>query len=304
MKAWELINHDAKIKKFYFFPGVLWVIFLMVILTYQILYTYVELFNKQDKALQIILDVFHSGYVIEILIIGWILFLLYLFIIPIFEWALIWYVSKKETLDTQVSLWDSLSKWLYRFLPMFEYGNIFSEFKFISMINIYLFTLRFFGIEYLKLINIVFLILLVISTIINVLFIYCRFEIVLNHKWAFESLWNSSKISILNLSKTLKMYFTLFLVNTRVLLNLVVFLSFPILLTLLVTYITTKIYLLISILIVSTIFLVFIVLLGYLSGVFEILKIATWYYVYQDGNQKLKELSEQDEEKNDNTDKS
>jgi hypothetical protein len=69
IKAWDLVNNDTKIKKFYFIPGLISIIFLMIILVYQVIYTYVELFQQQDKALSIILNIFHSGYFTEILII-------------------------------------------------------------------------------------------------------------------------------------------------------------------------------------------------------------------------------------------
>ncbi|MGE4443667.1 MAG: hypothetical protein AB7E37_01575 [Candidatus Altimarinota bacterium] len=294
IKAWDLVNHDTKIKKFYFIPGLISVMFLMVILVYQVIYTYVELFNQKDKALSIILNIFHSGYFTEILIIGGIFLLFYIIIIPIFEGSLIWYISKKDTLETKVSITDSISNGVYRFLPLFEYGNIFSQFKFLSMVNIYLFCLRFLGIQYIMLLNYVFIFLLIISTIINILFVYCRFEIVLNNKKALESLSGSAKISILNIATTARIYFFLFLVNIRVILNFIVFLFFPIVIASAITYISTKVYLFITVCILSIIFMVFIVILGYLGGVFEVLKTSVRYNAYIEGKKKLDEIEKED----------
>jgi hypothetical protein len=42
--AWLIIKNDYKIKKFYLFPGLLSIIFLTILLVYQSIYTYVELF--------------------------------------------------------------------------------------------------------------------------------------------------------------------------------------------------------------------------------------------------------------------
>lgn len=290
LKAWDLVNHDTKIKKFYFIPGVFSVMFLMIILVYQVIYTYVELFNQKDKALSIILNIFHSWYLSEILIIWGIFLLFYIIIIPIFEWSLIWYISKKDSLDNQVSLSESISNGLYRFLPLFEYGNIFSQFKFISMVNIYLFCLRFIGIEYIMFLNYIFVFLLIISTIVNILFVYCRFEIVLNNKKAIESLSWSAKIAILNLATTARIYFFLFLVNIRVIINFLVFLLFPIVIASAITYITTKVYLFITVFILSLIFIFLIIVLWYLWGVFEIFKISVRYNAYMDGKKRLDEL--------------
>lgn len=59
-KAWDIIHDDSKIKKFYFFPGIISIIFLTLILVYQTIYTYVEIFHQEDKALRVILSIFHS----------------------------------------------------------------------------------------------------------------------------------------------------------------------------------------------------------------------------------------------------
>lgn len=288
-KAWEIIQQDTKIKKFYFIPWLISIVFLMIILVYQVIYTYVELFNQKDKALGIILWVFHSWYFLEMLIIWSILLLFYMICMPIFEWSLIWYISKKETLETYVSISDSIWNGFYRFLPLFEYGNIFSQFKFISLINIYLFCLRFIWIQYIWQISYTFLFLLIISTIVNILFAYARFEIVLNNKKALESISESIKISILNLATTTKIYFFMFLVNIRIIINFLVFLFFPFLIASAVTFITTKTILIVTVFLLSIIFIALIFILWYLWWVFEIFKTSLRYFAYVEWKKKLNE---------------
>lgn len=65
-KAWDIVQEDSKIKKFYFIPGLISIIFLTFILAYQTIYTYVVFFNQQDQALNIILNVVHSVYIKEV----------------------------------------------------------------------------------------------------------------------------------------------------------------------------------------------------------------------------------------------
>ena len=67
-KAWDIVQEDSKIKKFYIIPGLISIIFLTIILVYQTIYTYVVFFNQQDQALNIILNVVHSAYIKEVLI--------------------------------------------------------------------------------------------------------------------------------------------------------------------------------------------------------------------------------------------
>ena len=292
-KAWDITHDDSKIKKFYFFPGLISIIFLTLILVYQTIYTYVEIFHQEDKALRVILSVFHSGYLPEILIGTGIFLLLYMFLTPLYEGTLISYIAKRDSnnSDDEVSISDSFWKWLYNFLPLFEYGNIFSQFKFMSIINVFLFCLRFIWLEYIWYLTLAFFFLLVISTMVNILFAYARFEIILNNKKALESISESIKISILNIGTTTRLYFYMFLVNIRIIINFFVFLFFPFFIATAITYITTKVFLIITVIILSIIFFVLIIILGYLGWVFEILKTSIRYFAYIEWKKKLSEIS-------------
>jgi uncharacterized membrane protein len=96
LKAWNIINEDSKIKKIYFGPGIISILFLTILLVYQVIYTYVELFNKKEEALVVILNFFHSSYFMETLIGFGVFILLYIFINPLFEGSLIQYIHKKN----------------------------------------------------------------------------------------------------------------------------------------------------------------------------------------------------------------
>lgn len=297
LKAWNVINEDTKIKKIYFFHGLISILFLSLLLVYQVIYTYVELFNKKEEALVVILNFFHSSYFIETLIAFGVFILVYIIISPMFEWALVHYLHKKNT-NTEASFTQAFGAGLYRFLPLFEYNNIFNQFRFISIINIYLFCLRFIGVAYIYYLSAAFLFLLWIATIINILFSYARFEIILNNKKALASISSSVRIALFNLWTTIRIYFFLFLVNIRVIINFIVFLLFPILIALIVTYISSKIFLIITLGMVIFTFICLIILLWYLWGVLDIFKTAIWYFAYQEWLKNLddhEEISEEDD---------
>lgn len=289
-KSWDIIHEDSKIKKFYFFPWLISIIFITIILVYQTIYTYVEIFHQEDKILRIILNLFNSWYFKDILIWLLIVFLLYIILMPLYEGTLIYYISKKIQSETEVSIGDSFWNWLYRYLPLFEFWNIFSQFKFMSIINIFLFCLRFVWIEYFYYLSLVFLFLLFISTIVNILFAYARFEIVLNGKWALEAINESIRIAILNIAMTSKLYFYMFLVNIRILINFLVFLIFPFFIASAITYITTKIFLIITVISLSIIFIILILILWYLWWVLDILKTSIRYFAYIEWKANISEI--------------
>lgn len=286
--AWNIIKEDSKIKKFYLLPWLLSIVFLTMLLVYQSIYTYVEIFGKKDEALVIILKFFHSDYLIEIIIAAAIFLIVYFLCTPIFEWGLIKYIHSKNNGD-DISMGDAFWQWLYKFWPIFEYNNIFSEFKLISILNFYLFTIRFIWVEYLSKISFVFLIIFILWIILNIILSYSKYVIIVENKWVFKSIGVSSKITILNLRRTIKLYFLMFILNLRVIFNFIIFLSFPIIMVVAIWLITTKLFLVVAITILSILFIIFILALWYLTAVLEVFKTSIWYYAYIEWKKKLDE---------------
>lgn len=293
--AWNLIATDTKLKNFYFLPGLLSIIFLTIILVYQTIYTYVVIFWQQEKALELILEFFHSTYVKEILI-SWLVFLIiYIVLIPIFEWWLINYIDKKHK-EWWNSSSDALWYWLYRFLPMFEYSNSTSQFKFISLLNLYLFAIRFTGVDYIKFDTYIFTILLFIWIIINILFSYSKYLIILENKKATASMSGSTKITILNIGTTIRLYFMMFLLNLRVIINFAIFLLFPVLFAFAITYITSQFFLWLTTITIWILFIFFILFLWYLTAVLDIFTTSIWYFAYLAWKDKVKDDNDEDDE--------
>ncbi len=292
--AWELINTNQKIKTFYFFPSIFSVLFTSIIITYQFIYTYVIIFWKQQDFFQYLLWVFHSKYFVEIIIVVLVFFILYYLTIPIFESWLVKYIDQENN-KSRISTIDAIWYWITKFLPVFEYNNIFSEFKIFFVFTSYLFLIRFIWVEYIYYINIAVIIYLFIATIVNVLFSYTKFEIILNNERVFKSAWISKQISIINLKTTIKLYLLMFFINIRVLINFLVFLFFPLLFVLAITYLTSKFFLTIAIIIITIIFIFFILFLSYLTAVFDVFKVSIWYYAYKIGRENIKlELDDKD----------
>jgi len=284
--AWNIIKDDTKIKTFYLFPWLLSIIFLTILLVYQSIYTYVELYWKKEEALLIILKFFHSDYVFEIITAAVIFLIVYFILMPIFEWWLIKYIHSKNT-DKELTTGEAFWKWLYKFFPLFEYNNLFSEFKIISIINGYLFTIRFIWVEYIHIINYIFIVLLFLWIILNILFAYSKYVITIEDKLVFKSVWISSKIAILNFKRTVRLYFLMLFLNLRVIFNFVIFLAFPIIMVIVIWLITTKIFLFMAIAILSLLFIFCILVLWYITAVLEVFTTSIWYYAYIEWKKKL-----------------
>jgi hypothetical protein len=286
LPSWQLIKEDSKVKKFYLIPWLLSVIFLTALLTYQAIYTYVVIWNNQEVVLEQILHFLESKYLVEVLIISIVFLVLYFLLVPIFEWWLIKYIDLKNK-NEPVWMSDAIWYWLNKFLPIFEYGNLFSEFKLINILNFYLFTIRFVGVDYIKVTTIAYLILGVLWTMVNILFVYSKYSIMLNNKLVFQAIWESIKITILNLKTTIRLFFLVFVLNLRVLINFLLFLFFPILIVVTVWLISSKFLVIFSVSILLTIFILLIICVWYLTAVLDVFKTSLWYYAYNEWRKKI-----------------
>lgn len=287
--AWNIIKDNTSLKQYYLFPWLLSIIFLTFLLVYQSIYTYVEIFWKKEEALILILNFFHSEYIVSIIIWAVIFLIIYVITLPIFEWGLIHYIDHKNN-NKNITPSEAIWVWIYKFFPIFEYNNLFSEFKFISIINWFLFSMRFIWIKYIDILMVVFSIILVFSIVINILFIYSKYFIVLENEKLFTAIWRSSKVSILNIRNTSKLYLLMFMLNIRVILNFLIFLIFPIIISATIIYITSQIFLIVTLTILTILFILAIYILSYLTAVLDIFKTAIWYYAYKIWVEKVKKI--------------
>jgi len=283
----KLIREDTKVKRFYFFPGLLSVVFISVLLVYQAVYTYSVLLGKTDMTAQFILNIFHSAYITEILIFSGIFIICYILLVPIFEWGLIRYIDKSITDNASRS--DSLGHGIMRFAPLFEFNNIFNMFKLMSIINWFLFAVRFLWVEYISMLWVIFMIAFLFSIVINLLTAYARYEIVLENKWVFEAIWVSSKLTLLNIKTTLKLYILMFIMNLKVIINFAVFLIFPVLWAFIIWFISSQIFITITFIILWIMFLLLIAMLWYIASVLEVFTTSIWYNAYREWKAKLAE---------------
>jgi len=285
----RLIKEDVKVKRFYFFPWLLSVIFISVLLVYQVVYTSNVLLWRDDMTIQIILDLFHSAYITQLLIGTGIFLICYVLLVPVFEWWLIRYIDKSITSNASRS--DSIGHGIMRFAPLFEYNNIFNMFKLMSIINGFLFSLRFLWVEYLSTLSIIFFIAFLFSIVINILTAYTKYEIVLENKWVFEAIGVSSQLAMLNIKTTVKLYILMFIVNLKVIINFAIFLIFPLLWAFVLGFLSSKIFIAITFIILWIMFMLLIMLLWYIASVLEAFTTSIWYNAYREWKHKLSETN-------------
>ena len=292
--SWKIISEDFSLRKFYFLPWMVSVFFFTALLVYQFTYTYVVFFWNQEAVLAVLLDYFHSEYLVPTLITWAIVFLFYIILNPIFENTVIQKINCKRN-NKEITISEAFWRWLYSFMAVFEYSNTFNTLKVISIFNAYFFTVRVLWIERIVFLNYFFLFLLVIATIINILSSFSKYIIITENKPIFEAFSKSTKMVFLNIWTVLKLNFLMIILNIRVLLNFLIFLGIPVLIIASISFFASTILIYAAVISLWIIGLILFLLMSYISTTLEIFKISVWYFAYIEARKKI--ISFEEDEK-------
>jgi hypothetical protein len=293
LQAWEMITRFSSLKKLNFFPSLIGMTWLLVMLTYQITFTYVVVFKKKDKFLQILSNFMHKDYFAEVLVGFGILFFLYIFIAPLAEWALVEMIHSYRKSNGQKlhRTFQGIFDGFRHFLPLFEAHNVISVFKPLAVVTFYILLLRLFGKEYFEPITYIMVTYLIFAFFINMCFSYAKFFIIFENKWVIQSLSYSTGMAVRHIGITLQLYYTMILLYLRTIIVGLIFLVLPFIISTVVTFFTivsVQIVLLVIFGILSFVLFIFIV---HLNSTLEIFVEATWYEAYQLCKKEDKEYS-------------
>lgn len=282
LPAWETITEFHSLKKLNFIPSLIGMLWLFLVLIYQITFTYVNVFEKKDEVLSVIAKFAHTDYFGETLIALWTILLLYIILEPIAVGGIIQMIdSYKKTHGKNP---HRTFQWIFdgmrHFLPIFEVQNLTSVFRPLSVVTFYILLLRLFWKDYFTIVSVVMWIYLIFSFFLNMCFAYSKFFIIFEDKKAVQSLSASTSLAVRHISITGKLYFTMILLYLRTIIVALIFLVLPFVVSSIIaffTIISIKMFFLGFFGIVSIVFFIFIV---HLNSTLEIFVEATWYEAY------------------------
>lgn len=278
-----MVTEFHSLKKLNFIPSFMGMLWLFVILFYQLTFTYIYIFDKKDEALEALAKFLHTDYFGESITIIATIFVLFTLLEPIATGGIIEMMKsyKDHKWTKNRHSWQWFFDGLRHFLPIFEAQNLTAIFRPLSIITFYILLLRVFGRDFLFPISIIMGIYLLFAFCINICFAYSKFFIIFEHKKAIESLSASTGMAMRNIGITGKLYFTMILLYFRTIIVAVIFLVIPFLISSFLAFLPTiigiKLFFLIIFLIISIVLFIFIV---HLNSTLEIFVEATWYEAY------------------------
>ena len=305
LSAWEMVTEFHSLKKLNFIPSFMGMLWLFVIVFYQLTFTYIYIFDKKDEALEALTKFLHTDYFTESIALLATIFILYTLLEPIAKWGMIemMHSYKQHKWEKNRRSWQGFFDWLRHFLPIFEVHNLTAIFRPLSIITFYILLLRVFGRGFIIPISSVMGIYLIFAFCINMCFSYANFFIIFEHKKAIESLSASTSLALRNIAITGRLYFTMILLYLRTIVIAVIFLVIPFLISSVLAFlpiIGLKLFFLVIFVVIAVILFIFIV---HLNSTLEIFVEATWYeaYIACKAEEKTNKNSEKDHDNDHST---
>lgn len=275
--------HFPSLKKLNFFPSFIGMLWLFLVLIYQISFTYVIVFKQKDKFFQMLSDFMHKDYFFEVLVSFWCLFILYIFMAPLAEWAIVEMIHSYRKSDGKKlhRTFQGIFDGLRHFLPLFEAHNVISVFRPLAVLTFYILLLRLFGKTYFEPITYIMGGYLIFSFFLNMCFSYAKFFIIFENKRVIESLSLSTGMAVRHIGITLQLYYTMILLYLRTIVVAIIFLVLPFFLSSILTFFTILSVQIVFLMIFGVLSFVLFIFIVHLNSTLEIFVEATWYEAYQ-----------------------
>lgn len=286
-KAWQITQvHLKKLMWYGFIPSFFSVIVSSAYLAYQFnAFRHSALFGNSSEKTDVIglaKNIFdtaynHSTISIILIILAVFIFIGYTLTPPVFNGTLIHALSKIRKYET---IEGSLEVGVRHFFPLFEFGILTGSFGVVTLFTESSFILRWWG-EGIFFAALPILIFIAIAgIIINFLFTYAEYYIVLGGKGITQSIMESCILVISNLKKTILVFVLMLLIGVRIILNVLLVLLIPMAVVALTSYFATVF--------LSNLGMAFIVLVGlgvlilssYLLGLFHVFATAVWVLTF------------------------
>jgi hypothetical protein len=235
-EAWEFTQNNKKFLFWYVFPtavfttlaGIIYLIYQFYAIKSSPLF---ENWNKSfsymaaTTVLQVIKDNFSNA--IPFIVIAIIIGIVYLLLPSLCEGAIIQLIARKRN-NQVLKRREGIKYGMLGFLPIFEYSWIIRTFSFVSLLGNASFVARNLGMDMLKALLPIFIVFLVASILMGLLFTYTEFFIVIDDRKVFESIVKSCVLVVTHLEETILLSILMLIISVRIILQIVFVILIPI----------------------------------------------------------------------------
>ena len=221
----------------------------------------------------------HVSLTLPLIIFAAVFVILYFIIPTIAKASAIQSIARKKN-GQKFGVGTGLRHGIMSFLPLFEYHLLIKTFAFFSVLIEMAFVLRNLGPGIFKMFLPVFIIFLIISFILTLLFTYTDFFIVIDDRGVFNSMKRSGKLVFMNWKHTILITILMIIIGIRVVIQAIFVFLIPALIVLITGYITTIALPATGVIIGGIIGLIVLIIAAYLNGIVDIFSYTVWTYTF------------------------
>jgi hypothetical protein len=289
-EAWQFTQKNKKMIRWYaFVPAFLSTIVGIGLVTYQILaFKASPLFDNAPQSFSYVVVTTILNFIrsnldltIPLIVTGVILAILY-FLLPVLLDAAMIQVITRRRHGQQIGLPEGVKYGALSFLPFFEYSLLMGTFSIISISTEAAFILRNLGPEVFSTLTPIFIVILVATFIIHILFTFAEYYIIIDGTGIMTSIVKSCTLVILNIQQTVMLAILMLIIAVRILIQIILIIIVPAMVVIGLAYyasVSLPDYGLAILIGLSCLFLLF---ASYLAAVVHVFSVAVWTYTFLD----------------------
>ncbi|MBD3330414.1 hypothetical protein GF354_02685 [Candidatus Peregrinibacteria bacterium] len=221
----------------------------------------------------------HVSLTLPLVIIAIVFAIIYLLFPTLAKASAIQIIARKRN-NQPSTMAVGLKHGILSFLPLFEYHLLIKTFSFFTIIFEVLFVLRNLPLLIFKVLLPAFVIIILISLGISLLFVYTDFYIVVDGEGVIDSIKKSSRLVFTNLKHTFLIMILMLIIGVRIVIQAVMVFTIPAMILLISGYIATVTLPVTGLIIGGIVGAIALILASYLNGIVDIFSYTVWTYTF------------------------
>lgn len=221
----------------------------------------------------------HVSWTFPLIVVLIILLVIYLLFPTLARASSIQAIARRKN-NQEAGAGTGLRHGIMSFLPLFEYHLLIKTFTFFSILIEMAFVLRNLGPVIFKLFLPIFIIFIIISFLLMLLFTYTDFFIVIDGESVFTSMRKSAKLVIMHWKHTFLITILMILIGIRIIIQAVMVFLIPALIVLIAGYLATVTLPVTGVIIGGSVGIIALIISAYLNGIVDIFSYTVWTYTF------------------------
>jgi len=221
----------------------------------------------------------HLSWTAPLVVVAILFFIFYILFPTIAKASAIQMIARNRN-GQKAGVGTGLRHGIMSFLPLFEYHTLIKTFSLFSILIEMSFVVRNLGPAIFKFLLPVFIIFIIISLLLTLLFTFADFYIVIDDKKVFESMKESGKLVITHWQSTFLITILMIIIGVRIIIQAFVVLAIPGIIILVSGYIATVALPITGVIVGLIIGGIGLIVAAYLNGVVDIFSYSVWTFTF------------------------